>query len=212
MSLIDSSILCRFSTAWYQLDTTRLDSTQLAFFAFPPRKHGIWYLKWLLFLVPPRSRFQAAEPMLKGDVGRRPATDWPESVTKSRERHGNHAGNSHSSAAANIFHFFNMPANNTNTNTIASMFSIVVMWVLSMCGLRRCCLRRVQKYVTALSRSRPRPRPGGTICGGKGPALLPCRVVSSRVLSSRATCVVEKRHKHTKGLQGHAPLFGSGIH
>ncbi|CAL8267963.1 unnamed protein product [Boreogadus saida] len=30
--------------------------------------------------------------MLKGDVGRRPATDWPESVTKSRERHGNHAG------------------------------------------------------------------------------------------------------------------------
>ncbi|CAL8255990.1 unnamed protein product [Boreogadus saida] len=29
--------------------------------------------------------------MLKGDVGRRPATDWPESVTKSRERHGNHA-------------------------------------------------------------------------------------------------------------------------
>ena len=187
--------LCRFSTAWYQLDTTRLDSTQLAFFAFPPRKHGIWYLKWLLFLVPPRSRFQAAEPMLKGDVGRRPATDWPESVTKSRERHGNHAGNSHSSAAANIFHFFNMPANNTNTNTIASMFSIVVMWVLSMCGLRRCCLGRVQKYVTALSRSRPRPRPGGTICGGKGPALLPCRVVSSRVVSSRATCAVEKRHK-----------------
>uniref|UniRef100_A0A8C5FFM2 Endonuclease/exonuclease/phosphatase domain-containing protein n=1 Tax=Gadus morhua TaxID=8049 RepID=A0A8C5FFM2_GADMO len=68
-------VLCRFSTAWYQLDTTRLDSTQLAFFAFPPRKHGIWYLKWLLFLVPPRSRFQAAEQMLKGDVGRRPATD-----------------------------------------------------------------------------------------------------------------------------------------
>ena len=165
--------------------------------AFPPRKHGIWYLKSLLFLVPPRSRFQAAEPMLKGDVGRRPATDWPESVTKSRERHGNHAGNSHSSAAANIFHFFNMPANNTNTNTIASMFSIVVMWVLSMCGLRRCCLRRVQKYVTALSRSRPRPRPGGTICGGKGPALLPCRVVSSRVVSSRATCAVEKRHMMT---------------
>ncbi|CAL8404901.1 unnamed protein product [Boreogadus saida] len=29
--------------------------------------------------------------MLKGDFGRRPATDWPESVTKSRERHGNHA-------------------------------------------------------------------------------------------------------------------------
>ncbi|CAL8289428.1 unnamed protein product [Boreogadus saida] len=55
--------------------------------------------------------------MLKGDVGRRPATDWPESVTKSRERHGNHAGNSHSSAAANMFHFFNffnMPANNTD--------------------------------------------------------------------------------------------------
>ncbi|CAL8350519.1 unnamed protein product [Boreogadus saida] len=55
--------------------------------------------------------------MLKGDVGRRPATDWPESVTKSRERYGNHAGNSHSSAAANIFHFFNffnMPANNSN--------------------------------------------------------------------------------------------------
>uniref|UniRef100_A0A8C4Z0F4 Transient receptor potential cation channel, subfamily V, member 6 n=1 Tax=Gadus morhua TaxID=8049 RepID=A0A8C4Z0F4_GADMO len=69
---------------------TRLDSTQLAFLAFPPRKHGIWYLKWLLFLVLPHSRFQAAEPMLKGDVGRRPATDWPESVTKSRERHGNH--------------------------------------------------------------------------------------------------------------------------
>ena len=132
--------------------------------------------------------------MLKGDVGRRPATDWPESVTKSRERHGNHAGNSHSSAAANIFHFFNMPANNMNTNTIASMFSIVVMWVLSMCGLRRCCLRRVQKYVTALSRSRPRPRPGGTICGGKGPVLLPCRVVSCRVVSCRATCAVEKRH------------------
>ena len=76
-----------------------------------------------------------------------------------------------------------------------SMSSIVVMWVLSMCGLRSCCLRRVQKYVTALSRSRPRPRPGGTICGGKGPALLPCRVVSSRVVSSRATCAVEKRHK-----------------
>ena len=34
--------LRRFSTAWYQLDTTRLDSTQLAFFAFPPRK--TWYL------------------------------------------------------------------------------------------------------------------------------------------------------------------------
>ena len=141
--------------------------------------------------------------MLKGDVGRRPATDWPESVTKSRERHGNHAGISHSSGAANIFHFFNffnMPANNTNTNTIASMSSIVVMWVLSMCGLRRCCFRRVQKYVTALSRSRPRPRPGGTICGGKGPVLLPCRVVSCRVEScrvesSRATCAVEKRHK-----------------
>jgi hypothetical protein len=75
-----------------------------------------------------------------------------------------------------------------------SMSSIVVMWVLSMCGLRRCCLRRVQKYVTALSRSRPRPRPGGTICGGKRPVLLPCRVVSSRVESSRATCAVEKRH------------------
>ncbi|CAL8406257.1 unnamed protein product [Arctogadus glacialis] len=69
-----------------------------------------------------------------------------------------------------------------------SMSSIVVMWVLSMCGLRRCCLRRVQKYVTALSRSRPRPRPGGTICGGKPPVLLPCRVESSR-----ATCAVEKR-------------------
>ncbi|CAL8391558.1 unnamed protein product [Arctogadus glacialis] len=67
---------------------------------------------------------------------------------------------------------------------IASMSSIVVMWVLSICGLRRCCLRRVQKYVTALSRSRPRPRPGGTICGGKRPVLLPCRVVSSRVESS----------------------------
>ena len=52
--------ICRFSTAWYQLDSTRLDSTQLAFLAFPPRKHGIWYLKWLLFLVPPRSRFQAS--------------------------------------------------------------------------------------------------------------------------------------------------------
>ncbi|CAL8255256.1 unnamed protein product [Boreogadus saida] len=55
--------------------------------------------------------------MLKGDVGRRPATDWTESVTKSRERHGNHAGNIHSSAAANMFqfsNFFNMPANNSN--------------------------------------------------------------------------------------------------
>uniref|UniRef100_A0A8C5ANX0 Transient receptor potential cation channel, subfamily V, member 6 n=2 Tax=Gadus morhua TaxID=8049 RepID=A0A8C5ANX0_GADMO len=68
--------------------STRLDSARI--FGVSTRKHGIWYLKWLLFLVLPHSRFQAAEPMLKGDVGRRPATDWPESVTKSRERHGNH--------------------------------------------------------------------------------------------------------------------------
>ena len=151
--------------------------------------------------------------MLKGDVGRRPATDWPESVTKSRERHGNHAGNIHSSAAANMFHFsnfFNMPANNSNAIDVLHCCYVgsVHVWVAYVLFASRTQIR----HGPFAQPTPPTSRRYYLRWKSTRAATVSSRVVSSRVESSymcggKAALVYRIIQDLNPGLQGTTHVF-----